>query len=236
MYGIVAQSQSAADQAKAAWKLDFEQWSDPEVEVAEHMNACGMARIEIDSDLAHMFAGELSGGPYAKAVTQPGIVVVAKGRPKTALVSWCSVPSEDNVGGAMGRPTAEETLEAVQAALAGESGYQQWEPASSLGRQLPLPNAVFLLALFANGNFIAPRPFVLDHEGRGDPRKPLLFSLGKGAVVLGSSAVLACAKGGKVAGAVLGLWSVWGAYAYISYGDMLRKGWKVGSTPAKASL
>ena len=64
-------------------------------------------------------------------------------------------------------------------------------------------------------------------------------SLGKCAVVVGGSAALACAKGGKVAGLVLGLWSAWGAYAYLFYGEMLRKGWKVGSATQrvpKASL
>ena len=231
----MAQEQPAADQAKKAWKLDFESWSDPKVEIASHMNACGMAHIHIDTDLAEtMNSNGVSGGLYQAGLTQPAIVVVPRGSPNSALVSWSSVPTVGNVGGAIGRPSAMETLAAVGAALAGEPGYEKWTPESTLGRKLPLPFPVFLLALFANGNFIRPGPFILDangeyyvgHKSRGHP---MGWALGKSAIAVGGSVALAATKGGRVAGGILGLWAAWRAYVYIVYGDYLRKGFKLGA-------
>ena len=239
MFGVVAQGQPAADQAKKAWKLDFESWSDPQVEIAAHMNACGMAHIHIDTDLAeNMNSTGVSGGLYQAGLTQPAIVVVPRGSPKAALVSWSSVPSSDNIGGATGRPSAKETLAAVEAALAGEPGYEKWAPESTLGQKLPIPYPVFLLALFANGNFIRPGYFILDangeyyvgHKSRGHP---MVWALGKSALAVGGSVALAATKRGRVAGGILGLWAAWGAYVYIVHGDSLRKGFKLGAQQAE---
>ena len=105
VYGVVAQGQAAADQAKEAWGLGFEQWSDPQVEIATHMNDVGMASIEIDVEFArsmvkavHTDTGEIPGGPYEVGVLQPAIVVVERGQPDTALVSWSSVSASHSFG------------------------------------------------------------------------------------------------------------------------------------------
>ena len=118
VFGVVAQGQAAADQAKEAWGLGFEQWSDPQVEIATHMNDVGMASIEIDVEFArsmskavHTDTGEIPGGAYEVGVLQPAIVVVEKGQPDTALVSWSSVSASHNIGGAVGRPPRTHTDE-----------------------------------------------------------------------------------------------------------------------------
>ena len=215
VYGVVAQGQAAADQAKEAWGLGFEQWSDPQVEIATHMNDVGMASIEIDVEFArsmskavHTDTGEIPGGAYEVGVLQPAIVVVEKGQPDTALVSWSSVSASHNIGGAVGRPSAAETVAAVEAALGGAEGYETWRPESTHGRQIPFPLPVFVLALFANGNFIRPKGFGLDENGQGSVNGPLMRALGKGGAAVGGSAVLA-AVSPRLRAPVAGVWAAW---------------------------
>lgn len=235
IYGIVSQEQKAADQAKVAWKLDFEQWSDPQVEIARHLNSCGMANIEIDVAAAETLAslhrsapGGLPGGEYQVGVLQPGIVVVSRGSSDgPAALSWSSVPHTGNLGGALGRPSAQETWNAAQAALRGEGGYDTWCPDSTYGRQLPMPLALFVLALFAHGNFVRPKTFTLDENGQGKPNPQLMRSLGKAGVVLGGSAVLA-GYSRSARGPVLGILLAWTAYAWYTSRDLLQSGWKLG--------
>ena len=257
VYGVVAQGQAAADQAKEAWGLGFEQWSDPQVEIATHMNDVGMASIEIDVEFArsmskavHTDTGEIPGGAYEVGVLQPAIVVVEKGQPDTALVSWSSVSASHNIGGAVGRPSAAETVAAVEAALGGAEGYETWRPESTHGRQIPFPLPVFVLALFANGNFIRPKGFGLDENGQGSVNGPLMRALGKGGAAVGGSAVLA-AVSPRLRAPVAGVWAAWvvrrllpfenlchaddaglfrsQAYAYFAHRELLQSVWKVGT-------
>lgn len=229
VYGIVAQGQAAADQAKDAWGLDFEQWSDAQVEIARHLNSCEMAKIEIDVAAAEMLASkDPPGGNYEVGVLQPAIVVVARGNPNgPAALSWSSVSHAGNLGGALGRPSAQETWVAAQAALRGEEGYGTWRPESTRGQQLPMPLPLFVLALFAHGNFVRPKPFILDDNGNGNPKPLLIRSLGKASLALGGSAMLA-GYSKQVRGPVLGMWLAWTAYTYYTSRDLLRSGWKLG--------
>jgi hypothetical protein len=226
----VAQAQAAADQAKESWRLEFEQWSDPRVEIARHMNSCGMANIEIDETRAvsSVDENEVPGGPYEVGMLQPGIVVVPRASPRgPALLSWSSVPHAGNIGGAIGRPSAKETWAAVQAALRGEKGFEAWSPEGPGSSEMPLPMPLFYLALFAHGNFVRPKPFILDAQGKGHPAPPLMRSLGKVGVVVGGSAV-AAATTPSARGPVLGLWLAWAGYAYFSHRELFVTLFKVG--------
>ena len=205
------------------------------MEIARHLNNCKMANIAVDIDAAETLAalhasqpGGLPGGNYQVGVLQPGIVVVTRGNSDgPAALSWSSVPHTENLGGALGRPSAQETWAAAQAALRGEGGFDGWSPDSTHGRQLPMPLALFVLALFAHGNFVRPKAFTLDENGKGNPKPQLMRSLGKAGVVLGGSAVLA-GYSRSARGTILGLWLGWTAYAYYTSRDLLRSGWKLG--------
>ena len=110
---IVGQGQGAADDARELWKLDFESWSDSGAEIATHWNDSGMAAVEIDEAYGASFgaAPAAMGGRYEVGVLQPAVVVVPKGQPEgQPLLSWSSVPSAWNIGGAAGRPGALETM------------------------------------------------------------------------------------------------------------------------------
>jgi hypothetical protein len=65
-----------------------------------------------------------------------------------------------------------------------------------------------VLALFANGNFIRPKGFGLDENGRGSVNGPLVRALGKGGAAVGGSVMLA-AVSPRLRAPVAGVWAAW---------------------------
>ena len=223
---IVGQGQGAADDARELWKLDFESWSDSGAEIATHWNDSGMAAVEIDEAYGASFgaAPAAMGGRYEVGVLQPAVVVVPKGQPEgQPLLSWSSVPSAWNIGGAAGRPSALETVHAIDEVLSGASAPKvPWEPASTVATVNARPLLHFV-DQWAHGNFIRPKGFGFP----GAAKRPMQRL--KAAAVFGGSALLGASRPKKLGLPIVGAYVAWLMYVYVTHGAELQAKFKYGT-------
>lgn len=155
--GVVSQEQRAADEAREKFALDFEMVSDPRCEIAQALFDRDILEIFLDGEFPkHMAeimgvsdASECPGGAYQFAMQQPA--VVALGQDFTPFFLWASIPGAANMGGALGRPRAQDALDACLRGINGDLSAVRWEPRKAL----PVPfRGLFYLLILANGNFL----------------------------------------------------------------------------------
>ena len=144
-----------------------------------------MTRPAADADITDSggFMETMVGSSYKVGMLQPGVlalsgaIATAGGERSTGtpeiLLSWGSVPTAENVNGAVNRLHPKDALAAVQRSLSGD--FSMAYPAVVQGKSTrsdqapPLP--LLYALLLANGNFVAPKALVLDPDGGGGLQK-----------------------------------------------------------------
>ena len=98
---------------------------------------------------------------HPKGIYQPGVIAFT--REGRVLYRWRSLPSRQNVGGAICRVTATHVWNSVQAELGKPSDAPDapLDKAAELDRK-EVPWLLFLTFLFASGWFLKPNYFVMD--------------------------------------------------------------------------
>lgn len=159
IYAITSEPQSLADQAHEHWELDFESVGDPHQEISRTCSERGWLTVYANrANLDFLQRGANWKVEHPKGFFQPGVLGVTNaGR---VLYRWRSVPSAENLGGTVARPTAEHAWSAIERSLAeGDAAEDAPHDDDPVVDQRPPPRAVFLAALIANGWFLGVKPF-----------------------------------------------------------------------------
>jgi len=204
--GLTSESQGRAESAGKEWGIDFPLLSDPSCQLVTFMNDNGWiaSTIERSADITES-GGMMEtaiGGSYKFGMLQPGVLALrgaittdggarSTGAPPEILLSWGSVPTADNVNGAMGRLHQKDAMAALQLSLSGDLSLAY--PAVVQGKttrshQAP-PRPLLYALLIANGNFLYPKPLVLDPDGTGDIKSRLKTAVMKLAIAVGAVGV-----------------------------------------------
>jgi hypothetical protein len=182
IFAITSEPQTLAREARASWGLDFETVGDPHHEIA---NTCR------ERDWLHLFVQSRvdlvksqAWARHPKGYFQPGVLALS--REGRVLYRWRSRPTRKNIGGATGRPRAEQVWQGLRAALAQPAGAPD-APLDDprLGSGAP-PWPIFVFMLLANGNFVRPRVFGMERGGPDDVGARFARALAKGALFLGA--------------------------------------------------
>jgi hypothetical protein len=165
VYGVTSEPQRLADRAQVDWELGFECVGDPHQEISETARDRGWLEIFVQTRLDFLKRSSPGFDPtHPKGYFQPGVLVLS--REGRVLYRWRSVPSHQNLGGAVVRPTAEHVWSSVQAALAevpegADVGYDADPHMDSPNAPWPL----FVSLLIANGWFLRPLAFAQTKNG-----------------------------------------------------------------------
>jgi len=183
--GLTSESEGRASSARKVWELDFPLLSDPSCQLATFMNDNGWIASTIERNAEITTAGGFMestvGSSYKVGMLQPGAVALrgaitteagkrSIGAPPEILLSWGSVPTAANVNGATNRLHATDALAAVKRSLSGDfsTAYPAVVQGKGTGADQPPPLSLLYALLLANGNFVAPKAFVLNPDGSGD--------------------------------------------------------------------
>ena len=117
VYAITSEPQHLADQAHEHWDLDFENVGDPHQEISRTCSERGWLTLYANrGDLEFLQRGADWEVEHPKGYFQPGVLALTNaGR---VLYRWRSVPSAENLGGTVARPTAEHAWSAIERSLA----------------------------------------------------------------------------------------------------------------------
>ncbi len=166
IYAVSSEPQALSDRARESWGLDFETVGDPHQEISGGISRRGWLSLIVNPELEFLqrSAGKARDWEptHPKGYFQPGVLALTSdGR---VLYRWRSIPTHQNVGGAMERPTAEHVWQRVEAALASDADVGDApldaDPALD-GRGFPW--ILFVPLLISNGRF-------LDGRGFGNPK------------------------------------------------------------------
>ena len=206
--GVTSMAQADADKAAKSWGIAYPLLADPSCTLVDLMNARGWITSVVErSEELTAPGGALAAytGQYAVGMLQPGVLALRG--PVTApasstavaplpqpqvLVTWGSVPSEQNVNGARGRLPAQAAWRAIEKSLEGDFSQAKPPTVQTPAHDGPAVNtAVFWFLLMARGNFVRPNLFVMDLETAGDGslggrtlKHMLREALGKAAVAV----------------------------------------------------
>ncbi|MCH2082150.1 MAG: redoxin domain-containing protein [Saprospiraceae bacterium] len=165
IYGITSEPHTLAENAHKEWRTDFNHIGDPHHEILADIHNRGWLSLFI-WNYVPSFRKEVSQSlSHPKGIYQPGVLGV--NREGRVLYRWRSVPSNQNIGGAISRVTALHVWNKVKEAILKPSE----TPDSPLDQEAELdiksiPFPFFLLILFANGWFIRPNYFVMSAKGQ----------------------------------------------------------------------
>jgi len=195
--GLTGDSQANANAAKIAWGVDFPLLADPSCQLAMLFNerAWIVSVIEHpDIESTKKFLNM----SFEVGMLQPGAVALrgpvddvtpadhrdeivddrgddagwaAITKEPEVLLTWGSVPTAANVNGAVNRLKASDAVAAVRASLAGDLSLARPATDQGKGSRHPMDNPslpLFYALLMANGNFVKPRPFVMNPDGTGN--------------------------------------------------------------------
>ena len=158
VYALTSEPQALARNAQTDWETGLEHVGDPHQEIATACRERGwlsLFRNDWGPDLVGAGPGWVS---HPKGYYQPGVLALeSEGR---VLYRWRCRPSRQNVGGAVARPTPEHVWRRVEAALDAPTG--TGDAPLDADPELdtpPVPWALFVALLVANGWFLRPVPF-----------------------------------------------------------------------------
>jgi hypothetical protein len=159
VYAITSEPQNLADQAHEHWELNFENVGDPHQEVSQTCSERGWLTVYANrGDLEFLRRGAKWEVEHPKGYFQPGVLALTgQGR---VLYRWRSVPSDENLGGTVARPTASHVWDHIEASLnAGDGVGDAAHDDNPVIDQAPPPRLVFYAALIANGWFLQVKSF-----------------------------------------------------------------------------
>ena len=162
IYAISSEPQALAGRATPEWELDFQTVGDPHQEIASSCRERGWLDLYVNE--AGLEFLEQSASAHAdfevthpKGYFQPGVLAVASdGR---VLYRWRSIPTHQNLGGALERPTAAYAWRNVQRALDDPRPVDAPLDAAPELDSRGVPWPIFVSLLIANGWFLRGRGF-----------------------------------------------------------------------------
>ena len=166
LYGISSEPHTLAKNAHKEWGTNFIHIGDPHHEILADIHNRGWLSLFVWNYVPG-FRKEVSQSlSHPNGIYQPGVLSV--NREGRVLYRWRSIPTNQNIGGAISRVTALHVWNNVKEAMSKPFV----TPDSPLDEQAELdrkgmPFPLFLLILFASGWFIKPNYFVMsakDHS------------------------------------------------------------------------
>ena len=160
IYAITSEPQKLADQANKHWELNFQNIGDPHQEISRICSERGWLTLFANQgDLEFLQRGANWDIEHPKGFFQPGVLALTRG--KRLLYRWRSIPSDANMQGTIGRPTAAYVWDAVESALPGDdsAGDAVLDDDPVVDSE-PGPWFIFILALLANGWFVRVKSLV----------------------------------------------------------------------------
>ena len=163
IFAISSEPQTLSSRAQVEWKLDFETVGDPHHEISDLCRERGWLDLFFNERLSFLKQSKGDGQDWEpthpKGYFQPGVLVL--GQEGQVLYRWRGVPTHNNIGGAVARPTASHVWSQIEEVS--RAGTQGGEDAP-LDEDPPLdvkgiPWALFVPLLIANGWFLNPRGF-----------------------------------------------------------------------------
>lgn len=167
IYAVTGEPQTLASRAQSDWGFDFESVGDPHHEISGSCRERGWIELFVNERIDSLRQATNDepdwSAQHPKGHFQPGLLAVtAEGR---VLYRWRSVPTRQNIGGALGRPTPEHVWSQIAAALGshadGDAAFDEDAPLDSPNVLWPL----FAALLVANGWFLRPLAFVNKTDG-----------------------------------------------------------------------
>ena len=162
IFAISSEPQTLSNRAQHEWKLDFESVGDPHHEITGLCRERGWLDLFFNERLEFLkrsTADQADWTPtHPKGYFQPGVLVLDQaGR---VLYRWRGVPTHNNMGGAVARPTASYVWRQVESVL-GDPDCVADAPLDEEAKLdfKGLPWALFMPLLVANGWFFNPRGF-----------------------------------------------------------------------------
>ncbi len=192
VFAVTSEPQHLADQAHEHWELDFENVGDPHQEISRTCAERGWLTLYANrGSLEFLQRGANWKIEHPKGFFQPGVLAMT--RAGRVLYRWRSVPSAENLQGALARPTAKYVWGEIEPALAaGDSGGDAALDGDPAIDQAPSPRPLLLAALLANGWFLRVKSLMYSPgEAVGPERSaalmarwPLFFAFWAAALVL----------------------------------------------------
>jgi len=232
--GVVSQPQETADEATTRWNIPFSSIGDVQCSIARELRNHRIVDIKLEEKFAELLhnmedTGADVGGRQI-AVIQPAIVAVDKNF--NILYRWASVPSLNNIGGAIGRPHAKYVFQAVQQSLRGDFSLKEGKDGPGVPSIIA---SIIPLIFLANGNWIKPAGFGLDKKGNRDMTLsfsgrsfPMAFL--KLFTTVGALGATLTYRPGMRFPIALGLFGYIVLMTHL-YGDMMDQLWKVRTLP-----
>ena len=169
VYAITSEPQYLADQAHKHWNLHFESIGDPHQEIPRICNERDWLTLYANrGDTEFLQRGADWTVEHLKGFFQPGALAITNSR--RILYRWRSVPSDANLNGTVGRPTAEHVWRSTHESfmggdISGDAAHDDHPEIDSP----PPPRIVFMAALIANGWFVRAKSFAYSPGAESTP-------------------------------------------------------------------
>jgi hypothetical protein len=171
IFAVTSEPQRLADEARRVWAFDFPAVGDPHHEIAGACRERGWLDLYVN-ERTHSLGRAATFAEHPKGYFQPGVLAVT--RAGRVAYRWRGRPTRKNMGGASERPAAAYAWARIQQGLA-EPGDRPDAALDVVARQdldhRGIPWPLFVTLLVANGNFLRPRPFPFDPEGKTGPER-----------------------------------------------------------------
>ena len=160
IYAITSEPQRLADAAEKDWEFGFESVGDPHHEISNTCVERGLLELIVNTH-TELTAPAGSKFSHPKGYFQPGVLALDSNA--RVLYRWRSIPTRNNIGGAVARPTANYVFDSVSKALASATpdaaaADAELDTNPELdSRGIPWP--LFMSLLVANGWFTKPQTF-----------------------------------------------------------------------------
>lgn len=171
---VSSQTNAVSLKAKKTWEIQFPMLGDPTCSVVNLMNERGWIDSVIEKKNGEIES--MLGVHYEVGMLQPAVLGLDKNG--SVLYTWSCKPGPNNINGAIGRPKPKNVWKAVQLSLSGDFSLAQGNGKINFSGP-PMPMPVFWALLMAHGNFISPKPFIQDQDGRGDVMRDIAYNAKK---------------------------------------------------------
>ncbi|MEO1913688.1 MAG: hypothetical protein ABGW98_07505, partial [Myxococcales bacterium] len=115
IYAITSEPQRLADAAEKDWDFGFESVGDPHHEISSTCVERGLLELIVNTK-TELTAPKGTKFSHPKGYFQPGVLALDSNA--RVLYRWRSIPTRNNIGGAVARPTAHYVFDLVSKALA----------------------------------------------------------------------------------------------------------------------
>jgi len=176
-----SQGQKEANKIVESWGINFPVIGDPSLTFVKTINEKGWIKSYILESVPDNLT-KLIGYSYENGLVQPGVIALqgsvslslsSKGKEKKpkVLLSWGLVPTEENKQGAVNRLSAGKSWKGIKESLSGNYEYSHPDIVQKNKGEPQVPTFLFLSLVMANGNFLKPKAFTFDSNGKGDIMK-----------------------------------------------------------------